>query len=360
MFNILVPLKYRQKTVRLNLLIVIISSVIILCSFSSFVHRLFAQQIFEQGLEDSNATVRGQGQSNIPDNHLEKKVICTKIIRNDYNGRSLCYPSKLFNDFANNEIYILDSGQQRILVYTHDFYPLLSIGKLDGIRSPLGLAVDSKGYLFVAQGPDRKDTRTRISVFDPILRWEKDIYFTGFVGAEDFCPKNIAINSAGNLYIAGSGSLGVVVLNRDGSFSHILTPADCLGKGEERKASICDVEVDQEGNIYLLSEEMGRIYVYDSDENFLFKFGKKGGGAGKLSRPRGISVDDSNKRIYVVDYMRHSVNVYSLDGRFIFEFGGLGWGKGWFQYPSDVCVDASGNVLVADTFNNRVQVFRIK
>jgi hypothetical protein len=48
-----------------------------------------------------------------------------------------------------------------------------------------------------------------------------------------------------------------------------------------------------------------------------------------------------------------------LEGAFLFEFGGLGWSKGWLQFPSDICVDREGHVLVADTFNNRVQVFKI-
>ncbi|MDY7002244.1 MAG: 6-bladed beta-propeller, partial [Thermodesulfobacteriota bacterium] len=104
-----------------------------------------------------------------------------------------------------------------------------------------------------------------------------------------------------------------------------------------------------------------RVYVYDSKENFLFKFGQKGGGSGKLSRPRGMGLDNRNKIIYVVDYMRHSAGAYSMrDGDFLFEFGGKGWRRGWFQFPSDISVDMDGNVLVADTFNNRVQVLGVK
>jgi len=71
-------------------------------------------------------------------------------------------------------------------------------------------------------------------------------------------------------------------------------------------------------------------------------------------------VDDLSKRIYVIDYMRHTANAYSEDGRFLFEFGGRGWGKGWLQYPCDIAVDTSGNVLIADTFNQRVQVLKIE
>lgn len=289
-----------------------------------------------------------------------QKITSLHIIREDYQGTRLSYPSKLFVDSVKREIYVTDSGHSRILVYTQDFYPLLSIGKSDGIEAPVGLAVDPEGYLYVAQSPGRKHPRARISVFSPSLKWKKDLFFSGFEGADDFRAKNIVINKRGALYMAGSGYPGIVVLKKDGAFSHLLSPTDRLGKGEEEKATICDVEIDEAGKIYLLSEDMGRVYVYDENENFLFKFGKKGGSSGKLSRPRGLGVDSLNKRVYVIDYMRHTATTYSDKGRFLFEFGGKGWGRGWFQYPSDIAVDTSGNVLVADTFNNRVQVLAMK
>ena len=289
-----------------------------------------------------------------------KKITCLSIIREDYKGKKLSYPSKLFVDSVMKEIYVTDSGNGRILIYTHDFYPLLCIGESDGIESPIGLAVDSEGYLFVAQSSGSKQKGARISVLSPSLKWKKDIFFEGVENLNKFNPKNIAISKSGRLYVAGSNFCGVVVLNKDGTFSHLLSPVDSLGKGEEQKATICDVETDSSGRIYLLSEDMGRIYVYDDKENFLSKFGTKGGSSGKLSRPRGLAVDDLNKRIYVIDYMRHTANAYSEDGRFLFEFGGRGWGRGWFQYPCDIAVDTSGNILIADTFNQRVQILKIE
>jgi len=289
-----------------------------------------------------------------------KKITCLYIIREDYNGLILSYPSQLFFDSVKNEIYITDSGNNRILIYTYDFYPLLCIDKSNGIESPIGLAVDPEGYIFVSQSSGSKQKRARISILSPSLRWKKDIFFEGFENSDGFSPKNIAISKVGRFYVTGNSFHGVVVLNKDGTFSHLLSPVDRLGKGEEQKATICDVEIDRSGRIYLLSEDMGRIYVYDDKENFLFKFGQKGGGSGKLSRPRGITLDNRNKRIYVIDYMRHTANAYSEDGRFLFDLGGKGWGKGWFQYPSDIATDDSGDVLVADTFNNRVQVLKLE
>ena len=256
-----------------------------------------------------------------------KKITCLFIVREDYDGLSLSYPSKLFVDSVKKEIYVTDSGHSRILVYTYDFYPLLCIGKSDGIESPVGLAVDPEGYIFVAQSSGAKQKRARISVLSPSLRCKKDIFFEGFKDSDGFSPKNIAISKVGRLYVAGVSFCGVVVLNKDGAFSHLLSPVDRLGKMEERKATICDVEIDSSGRIYLLSEDMGRIYVYDDKENFLFKFGHKGGGSGKLSRARGLAVDDRSKRVYVIDYMRHTANAYSEDGRFLFDFGGKGSGS---------------------------------
>jgi DNA-binding beta-propeller fold protein YncE len=329
------------------------------------VHSLLAQKGLgnTQGESGAGESQESQDEAALPassDQPVRKKITCLHVIQEDYSGLRLSYPSKLFVDAVKREVYVTDSGHSRILVYTHDFYPLLSIGKPDGVETPVGLAVDAEGYLFVAQAPGKKHPKARISVFTPSLRWQRNIFFTGFEDAESFRPQNIAINKVGMLYVAGSGYTGVVVLDRDGMFSHLLMPMDGLGQGEEEKATLCDVEIDEAGKIYLLSEDMGRIYVYDEKEQFLFKFGKKGGSSGKLSRPRGIAADNGEKRIYVIDYMRHTASAYSAEGLFLFEFGGKGWGRGWFQYPSDISVDTSGNVLVADTFNNRVQVLSVK
>jgi DNA-binding beta-propeller fold protein YncE len=304
---------------------------------------------------------KGQGPRVEPEGRaLPRRVTTVHLITEDYGGKRLAYPLKVSVDRVKEEIYVTDSGNSRILVYTQDFYPLLAIGKSDGIEAPSGLSVDDDGSLYVAQAPDKKNPLPRITVLSPTLRWEKDILFVGFEGAEGFQPRNIAIhNQTGKIYVAG-GYPGAVVLNKDGSFSHLLSPMDALKNQKEAKASICDVEIGAAGKIFLLSEDLGRVYVYDHKENFLVKFGEKGGSSGKLSRPRGLGVDRKKGIVYVIDYMRHAGNVYSDKGRFLFEFGGKGWAKGWFQFPSDIVVDTLGNVLVADTFNNRVQVLRME
>ncbi len=281
------------------------------------------------------------------------------IIQRDDLNRKLSYPSSLFYDRGAGELYVTSSG--RVVVYSSDYFPVSSLGKGRGITGANSVYVDKKGDVYICQGPSTKNPKARISVYNAAFLPVKEIYFEGFEKARSFTPRRMAIGEDGKMYVAGIDFRGLVVLDEKGRFLNLLAPKDFIvSPNMARVAAINDVTIDKKGRIYLLSEEMGRIYVYDKNERFLFKFGTKGGSTGKLSRPRGIAVDDKRDRIYVIDYMRHTANVYSLDGKFLGEFGGRGWGPGWFNYPSDIAVDDQGNVIVADTFNQRVQVLKVE
>ncbi|HDD43559.1 MAG TPA: hypothetical protein ENG63_01670 [Candidatus Desulfofervidus auxilii] len=271
----------------------------------------------------------------------------------------LSYPSYVLVDANTKEIYVVDGGHSRLIIYTEDGYPLFVLDKNNGVEAPGGLWIDNEGYIYLCQSRKGKKLIGRISVFNPCLKWVRDIFLKGFPDAEKFRPRTVAVSKNRKIYVSGDGFPGVVVLDKAGKFLHIISPEDELS-GMKGKADICAVYIDKQGRIYLLSEGYGRVYVYDKDENFLFKFGQKGGSTGKLSRPRGIAVDEINHWIFIVDYMRHTISVYSYEGKYLFEFGGKGWGTGWFQYPNFIWVDPTQRVLIADTFNQRIQVIQVK
>ncbi len=144
----------------------------------------------------------------------------------------------------------------------------------------------------------------------------------------------------------------------------VLRPRPKTDSGEKKEirvgpVQITDVEVDENGYIFLLSEETGKVYIYNAREEFLFSFGQKGGSTGKLSRPRGLAVDKEREVIFVLDYMRHSVLVYNFAGRFLFEIGGQGRSPRWFNYPADLDLTDEGYLVVADLFNQRIQVLEV-
>lgn len=127
---------------------------------------------------------------------------------------------------------------------------------------------------------------------------------------------------------------------------------------ELNPVQLTGITSDADGHLFLLSEETSKVYVYGADESLLFAFGQKGGSTGKMSRPRGIAIDEGKKSIYVLDYMRHAILVFDFGGNYMTEFGGRGSGPLWFNFPTDLAIDREGRLLIADLFNNRIQILK--
>jgi DNA-binding beta-propeller fold protein YncE len=279
------------------------------------------------------------------------RVSYENMITEDEDGIRLVSPIGVLAEPVMKEIYVLSLG--RVFIFADDLYQLYSFGKGRGVDNPLSLAVDPEGYVYITQAPSEKTPEQRVSVYNPSFQWERDIVVKGFEGDDSFKPYRLAVDGKGRIYVAGLNFPGVPVMDREGKILEVIRPEEA---GE--KVTIDDVAVDGNGRVYLMSADKGRVFVFDEKRELLFKFGQKGGSSTKLSRPIAIDVDRGNGRIYVLDYMRHTVLAYDNTGKYIFEFGGLGWSPGWFQYPTDLTVDSSGRIIIADTFNNRVEIFK--
>lgn len=284
----------------------------------------------------------------------------------DDSGEPLRLPSALFFDSRADELYLLFGGN-RVVVYGPDYFPQDSLGKGRGVDLPMDGVFTPDGNILIPQrgGAGHAPRLTIInSAFLPV----KEIDLAGVPEIGDFSPEHIALGREGNILLTGQNSSRVLELSGDFNFLRWLTvPVSIGGKylaqGADAKSKmtfIRDVAVDSLGNIFLLSEETSKTYVFAPGGSYLFAFGTKGGAEGKLSRPRALAIDEKKRCIYVVDYMRHTVLLYDFTGAFRYEFGGLGWGPGWFNYPVDIVVGRQGQVIVADFFNQRAQVFTVK
>lgn len=288
------------------------------------------------------------------------------VINSDDRGEKLRMPSALFFDHKANELYLLNGGEGRLIVYGPDYFPQESLAKGRGIDTPVGGTIDDKGNLYIPQaGNVTKSPRLTIlnSAFLPL----QEIDLSSMPEVDTFTPQEIALAHDGRTYLVGNESKRVLVLNPDGTFSHWFAIAISKNgdyrqsdqDASQQTAILKNVVVDALGNLLFLSEETSRIYVFDANEHYLFSFGSKGGAEGKMSRPRALAIDEHKRCIYVVDYMRHTVLIFDFTGTFRFEFGGLGWGPGWFNYPVDIVLGRQGQVVVADFFNQRAQVFEV-
>lgn len=279
-----------------------------------------------------------------------------KVVSIDSEGHALNHPTTLHYDSFYRETYLTDESKGQLVIYGADFFPKLSIGLGRGL-SPVYGSFARDGLVYASVGHSEKD-KPHILVLNRALLPIKKIFPAGFEGAEDFIPRKIAVARDGTIYVTGLHPSYVFVLSAEGKYLRTIVPkTDSLGILE--KATIVSLTIGGDGRLYFLSEELGKVFVYSAKEKYLYSFGEKGGVSGKLARPKGLALDERNGRVYIADYLRHTVSVFSFQGKFLFEFGGKGLSRGWFQYPTDVSVDHRGDITVSDTFNDRIQVFRV-
>ena len=74
--------------------------------------------------------------------------------------------------------------------------------------------------------------------------------------------------------------------------------------------------------------------------------------------PKGIAVDKDGI-VYVVDSLFDNVQLFNRQGDFLLTLGRRGVDFGEFWLPSGAFIGDNGDLYVCDTYNRRIQVFRI-
>ena len=89
----------------------------------------------------------------------------------------------------------------------------------------------------------------------------------------------------------------------------------------------------------------------------LATWGESGREPGQLFRPTGIAIA-ADGTVFVANTGNDRIEVFDENGVFLRTFGGSGEGPGEFRRPMDVDLGADGLVYVAELGGDRVQVFR--
>jgi uncharacterized protein (TIGR03663 family) len=84
--------------------------------------------------------------------------------------------------------------------------------------------------------------------------------------------------------------------------------------------------------------------------------GSAGPSPGQLAEPRGLATDGQSN-LYVADTKNNRIQVFDANGQFVRSMGVAGSADGQLKEPCGVAVDADGSVIVADTWNHRVARF---
>ncbi len=215
------------------------------------------------------------------------------------------------------------------------------------LAEPYGIAVDSKNNLYVA---DQKvgaififNTETRDV---ELIKNKTHAHFVRIIG--------LAMDDNDRLFVSDPGLRHVLAFDAAHKAEEVIT---------EGLVSPGSLAIDRENRLLYVSDiELDQVLVYDADTLKLKrKIGTTGHnheltGPGDFAKPTGLAVDQEGN-LCVADTLNNRIEIFDADGKFISAFGKSGDGPGYFARPKGVAIDGDGHIWVADGMQDRVQVF---
>jgi DNA-binding beta-propeller fold protein YncE len=215
------------------------------------------------------------------------------------------------------------------------------------LAQPYGIATDSKGKVYIADSKVGAififNTETRDV---EMIKNKADAHFDRIIG--------LAMDDDDRLFVSDPGLKHVLVFNKDHKATDVITDSMVEPSG---------LAIDTQNRLLYVSDvKQDIVLVYDADS---FKLLRHIGTPGKdhtltdpgnFAKPTGLAVDKEGN-LYVADTMNDRIEVFDADSMFIRSWGKNGDGPGYFARPKGVSVDNDGHVWVADGMQDRVQVF---
>jgi DNA-binding beta-propeller fold protein YncE len=218
----------------------------------------------------------------------------------------------------------------------------------ESMGKPYAIAVH-RGRIFVSDTVDRT-----VKAFD--VAEKKFVAIREVPNGELQKPLGIDVDAKGNLFVADAGARVIHVFDRDGK--HLRKIGD--GKQFDRLSS---VTVTPDGTLLYaidiggVQSENHRIRVFDAKTGeFVKDIGKRGVGDGELNLPRDMAIGKDG-RLYVVDSGNFRIAIFDRDGNYLRSFGKVGKGLGDFARPKEIAADPQGNLYVVDTAFGNFQIF---
>ena len=183
----------------------------------------------------------------------------------------------------------------------------------------------------------------------------------GSQGSEDGqfnWPMGVALDGDGNVYVADYQGHRIQVFNSEGNF---LRKWESIGS-EDGQLKPWGLAIDNDDNVYVADWNNtdcsnNQIQFFDSQGNFLRKWGSEGSEDGQFDKPAGVALDGDGN-VYVADWNNHRIQVFNSEGNFLRKWGSRGSEDGQFDRPYGLAIGSDGNVYVADTGYYRIQVFK--
>ncbi|KPJ77517.1 MAG: hypothetical protein AMJ54_07910 [Deltaproteobacteria bacterium SG8_13] len=244
---------------------------------------------------------------------------------------------------ADSSLIVADSGNGRLLRYrieTETALAEVTEVKLPQLNSPTKVQAGGNGEIYVLN-------RTPLQ----IVRLADDGRFISVVklAGQPVAVKSFAVHPSGDLFVLDLAAKRVLVMTPGGNVRvRIGFPA-----GTD---FLSDIAVDPKGKVLAVDGVAGIVYALDAAGR---SFTPITDSLKPYARYPSILTTDAGGRIFLSDRNGSRIVVLSSSGAFLGRLSGRGWKDGLLQYPSQVCISPRGQLTVADTLNNRVQVFDV-
>jgi uncharacterized protein (TIGR03437 family) len=284
-------------------------------------------------------------------------------------------------DFFNNRIRKVSNGAITTVAGngSYDFSGgesgdggLAISAQLDG---PSGVAVDSAGNLYIADTLYNRIRKVSNGVITTVAGGQSGLVgsFGGdggpAISAELAGPRGVAVDSAGNLYIADTENNRIRKVS-NGVINTVAGDGVCCGPSGDGGPAI---SAQLEAPSGVAADSAGNLYIADTDDNLIRKVSNgvittvAGDGGCCGDEPLGVAVDSAGN-VYIAD--TNSNRIQKVSGGVITTVAGTGQGgsvggfsgdggpatSAQLNDPQGVAVDSAGNVYIADTNNNRIRM----
>jgi sugar lactone lactonase YvrE len=237
------------------------------------------------------------------------------------------------------------------------------------LRSPRAVAVDSAGNLYIADTESQRVRRVTPGGAIAVVAGSGAPGFSGDGGlataAQLQDPNGVAVDAAGNLYIADTGNNRIRRVTPGGTISTV------AGGTADQLNAPAGVAVDGAGNVYVADTGNNRVRrliggtLTTIAGTGVAGFAGDGGAAtaAMLWQPRGVAVDGAGN-VYIADRWNRRIRLVAGNGVIstVAGVGTMGFtGDGGSAVaaqlgdPAGVGVDAAGTIYIADQANQRIR-----
>lgn len=235
-------------------------------------------------------------------------------------------------------------------------------GSGDGqFKNPYDVGVDQGDQLYVADNQNHRVQRFKASTF---------AFLGAFGGFGTADPQMANVRSLSGIAASPSGGVYVGDTSNDridefASDDHFVRTWGASGRSPGNFTLPRALAVDAQGTMVVADTRNDRIERIRADGFFLDQWGKTsslgypttGDGPKEFRDPAGVAVDPATGEVYTVEGGNHRVQRFGADGTHLATYGGVAAGSapGQFTEPLGVAVGPGGELVVADTRNDRLQ-----